>query len=328
MDRVRRRVAISKYRLKSQKPLYNFLLGNKLHLLILVLIILIVACSKQPASGDALQAKGGSGCDQVSVKDDKVVCNMQTPVIEVSDCDKIDVSKELFGRGMLINCYAQVANEKGDLSICSRLEWPLSSVCYQGVAELKGDVSPCIEIKDPEGAKDNSGISDCISAVAVKKEDVSVCDKIKGLVEEDAELEEQSTEFCYRDVAVAKKEDKLCGMIGDSGIRSYCLVYISPEKQSPALCEQIEDDEIFGPSLHKDLCFEYLAVFRTDAPLCEKIDAEYLRDDCFNSIARKTSDAKMCERIIDNENKGKCIGNVKYDIENGIDLSDITQPLP
>ena len=196
------------------------------------------------------------------------------------------------------------------------------------MAELKGDVSPCIEIKDPEGAKDNSGISDCISAVAVKKEDVSVCDKIKGLVEEDAELEEQSTEFCYRDVAVAKKEDKLCGMIGDSGIRSYCLVYISPEKQSPALCEQIEDDEIFGPSLHKDLCFEYLAVFRTDAPLCEKIDAEYLRDDCFNSIARKTSDAKMCERIIDNENKGKCIGNVKYDIENGIDLSDITQPLP
>ena len=228
MDRVRRRVAISKYRLKSQKPLYNFLLGNKLHLLILVLIILIVACSKQPASGDALQAKGGSGCDQVSVKDDKVVCNMQTPVMEVSDCDKIDVSKELFGRGMLINCYAQVANEKGDLSICSRLEWPLSSVCYQGVAELKGDVSPCIEIKDPEGAKDNSGISDCISAVAVKKEDVSVCDKIKGLVEEDAELEEQSTEFCYRDVAVAKKEDKLCGMIGYFLIISYFLFYISP----------------------------------------------------------------------------------------------------
>ncbi|MFA5012936.1 MAG: hypothetical protein WC520_00010 [Candidatus Paceibacterota bacterium] len=105
-------------------------------------------------------------------------------------------------------CFNEMAEANKDVSLCDKIKnVSLADGCYVSVAELLLDTTICEKIKGPH-------YYDCISAIAIKKQDVSLCsvitepwlrDRCYSFTARDAEtcLNIVNTEFknnCYKNI--------------------------------------------------------------------------------------------------------------------------------
>lgn len=113
-------------------------------------------------------------------------------------------------------------NDQGpDLAACK-------DRCYVDEAEGSGDVRMCLKVQDAELAEG------CVSRAAETAEDPSLCSSAKT---------DEYRLLCIRNVAVAKGDSSVCGLItGDDEFKDSCVSWVAAAKKDPSVCDGIKDE--------------------------------------------------------------------------------------
>lgn len=169
-----------------------------------------------------------------------------------------DICKEISDISNRHECYVNIALSKNDESFCNKTGVFVSPICYTTVIANRNDESLCDKgesIRDICIAliKENPQLclninrtmstkSDCLSLIAQKKENISVCDILNN--ETLSPLSDltinYSIDSCYDEYAMKKLESKLCRT-------DICYWYVAIFRNDPLLCGNLED-------IDKNLC--------------------------------------------------------------------------
>lgn len=111
-------------------------------------------------------------------------------------------------------CYFGIANNTSNAHICEQRIMGISyrNQCFSMVGGQNKDVSLCAKIT----ADDISDVSTCYSAIALNKNDPSICEMIK---------DEWWKSPCYFDIAFRYKDSTLCEKITLESVKTQCLSY-------------------------------------------------------------------------------------------------------
>lgn len=133
------------------------------------------------------------------------------------------------------SCYLDIARFSPSLSLCNKIKnnTEAKSVCYALVAYDKKDSSLCAKVEDGMYKKT------CYVNVAVAKEDMSVCDNIVD--------EGDKKTFCYGGgylmLALLKKDVGFCDKIDfDTGFKNGCYVEVAALTKDKTICEKISGE--------------------------------------------------------------------------------------
>ena len=118
---------------------------------------------------------------------------------DASICNKIK-TPELKG-----GCYSEVANKKGDVSICDAAPADARDSCYAKMVERMGNVATCEKIQRQDD-RDN-----CLQSFASRNNDASVCKKITNINRRDS---------CYMNLAY--NNPSLCNEVMTPQMRQDC----------------------------------------------------------------------------------------------------------
>ena len=178
-------------------------------LVILVcLIVLLAGCAQQSAPGGAPPSKiGESGQPPTAPQPGTPSQPLATRSNDINTC--------------LGNC-----NTLTDES----LQNTCKAGCYLGAATEDGDVAKCdslLTIKEGAGLYDT-----CISNVATKLNDPSLCSRITGTFHD----------ICLSSIADAKADATVCEGIGDATSRDGCISTVAAKKKDPSLCGKVTQD--------------------------------------------------------------------------------------
>ena len=91
-------------------------------------------------------------------------------------------------------------------------------------------------------------------------------------------IDENQRDFCYKKVAVSRKDEKICEKIKSGSFRDECYSKIAIESKKPDLCEKVENTN------NKDSCY----LFQKDKTkeLCRNIKHNNLQKKCISSIKK------------------------------------------
>ena len=137
-----------------------------------------------------------------------------------------------------------------------------NSQCYQAVAEKKEDADICDRIENKYGKKE------CYEVLVEIAKDESVCEKFIDLGYGDSELYRNN---CYYDRAKAKKDITLCKKITDTNRHYSCEAIVL---EDGSLCERFSD------TWWREHCYHDVAEAKKDPSICEKITGLQLRSWC------------------------------------------------
>jgi eight-cysteine-cluster-containing protein len=90
-------------------------------------------------------------------------------------------------------------------------------------------------------------------------------------------LIDENFESCIRTEAILSKNERLCGMIEETGAKDSCYLMVALEKGTPEICEYLSEE---------------------------------LQADCYIEFAWRYKDADYCVKITDAEKRQECIGVV------------------
>lgn len=117
----------------------------------------------------------------------------------------------------------------------------------------------------------------CLGDKAENDGNISLCRKAWS---GDARMED----FCISDVAAKRKDISICQNTKDPAQAFYCIKNIDMTKLTdPALCEKIPDSRL-GNSQGRNECFEETASILKDQSLCLKISDSYITQRCQHRI--------------------------------------------
>ncbi len=143
-------------------------------------------------------------------------------------------------------------------------------------ARSKKDVKICSKIK---GTRNINIRCSCISAVATKAKDKSLCRKIPS-----AETEWRNV--CYKEVAKSKGDFSFCEKIGDESERGYCYFNIATETNNLELCKKINHSQFH----YIDACIYKIAINTSNPELCDQIQNYREKMYCINEIKTKVKE--------------------------------------
>lgn len=114
--------------------------------------------------------------------------------------------------------------------------------------------------------------------------------------------EQRLLDRCLDMVAREKKDESICGKIGESLIlggqpyKSYCYSAIARLKKNVTICENIQDD------LYRKSCKSGYERSLEETPQkedidCEKIKEEYKKEHCYADLAAATGNIDICDKI-------------------------------
>lgn len=194
------------------------------------------------------------------------------------------------------NCYSGVAVGKNDPELCTKLKNDYNlNECVTKVSINKGDTEPC-ELY----SSSSDGATKCITSVAGKLDDVSLCDKV---VPED-------TNKCVLSVAIINKKATYCAEIYDSNLdiqvrlRDSCYDQVAANKDDPTVCERIQTLE------KNEECYTMFAKNRMDASFCTKIEKAGTRDKCIHNVAVTYKNETVCASL-EGSLKESCLKSIK-----------------
>jgi len=199
-----------------------------------------------------------SECNNIPDSDEKNICYMQVAENkgDVSICDNIPSSGAY--SNVNTNCYTKVGCKTGDISICNEIQknepYPYKDECYSCIASNKQDVSVCNKIQK-KSLQDS-----CYRKIGIAKQDPSICDKI-------TEMDSwRNKESCYKEVAIAKQDVSICDKIKDKDIKESCkedIGFVEVEETDNKISEVMISeplDESNGINLKKVLPLFYFIV--------------------------------------------------------------------
>ncbi len=209
-------------------------------------------------------------------------------------------------------------------------------VCDDGetVVYSKADCPPydeeyeeCADMPLSAGYYYDSPRDECFYELAIKREDVSLCNKILSTDEYDtynrggcgatiAFLKGNATECeglttfasrdCYAEYAELTEDYTACLFISSRNARDDCLYqfigyYIVPESWD--ICEEFDDEDYMYE------CYYEAAKETLDVSYCDKIQGEsyyYDRPSCYGQMAASNSDLTICGKLADKEDRNGC----------------------
>ncbi|MEK7658975.1 MAG: hypothetical protein AAB352_03875 [Patescibacteria group bacterium] len=190
-------------------------------------------------------------------------------------------------------CYESLAVEESNISICDKISNSsnpnIKTLCKDGVnqrlAIINEDTSYCEKITT-RGSK-----SVCVNAIAVLKNDISLCDK-------------SDMDTCIAKIAQNRNDSQLCEQVQSQTFKDVCFSVIGQNLVDSALCEKA--------GTQKDFCYSKVAVLKEDLTLCNKLtDKQYDEPFCYLRVAEKKKDTSICQMITVDSIKENCLNNLK-----------------
>ncbi len=145
----------------------------------------------------------------------------------------------------------------------------------------------------------------CISMVAKKTKDRSLCELIK--VTGSRINPTSQRDLCYLDVATIIKDQTICELITVPSYKQRCIGELSKGIDH---CEEHADPG------QKDVCYLLLGQKNLDINACIRINHIQNRYSCISFVASGKKDTNLCNKIEDHREKEACIGFVEYAIKN------------
>ncbi len=196
---------------------------------------------------------------------------------DVSLCDDLDSGE---GTERIEKCYAAVAKETGNVSICHSMSEKSSykGRCYENVALKTNNENLCEKIEAESNRRD------CYTKIAINKNDMSICERQGS----DWEKDDCIVKFAKK---VGNVDTCRTMKITDTKYRDECLLYFAQENKNELLCEDINDPK------YKDDCYLRVAPLINGNLLCKKIDNQAKREQCHMKLAVIMNNEGECSNI-------------------------------
>lgn len=232
-------------------------------------------------------------------------------------------------------CYELQAERLGDSLLCDNLKnIDRRDRCLYSFVKENPDITLCERMFD--------GIS-CYISVAVKKQDVKICDLIKvqdevssckrsllfsqGKIESCETAKDYEKDNCFYLLAKQLNDPKICQRVENSFTRNTCYNEGALDTLNPLFCQSIVNDlsRIYGcltdvayslddPDIcdkilnpeQLEKCYFHFAETRKDISFCERVGDEYYRNICFRDFSILIRDERICEKISEKDVQGDC----------------------
>lgn len=153
--------------------------------------------------------------------------------------------------------------------------------CYVSVAEKKQDESICEKIKTPY-FKD-----ECYLLVGQASLDYKICDKSGGFRDQ-----------CYERVNQSDPNITTCEKITNRDYKERCYVAVAFAEKNESICGKIESNDDYW--LQRDYCYAKVAVSKHDESLCAGLKIQ-ARNYCYADIGAFKGDLSICDKIEDTQ---------------------------
>jgi len=139
---------------------------------------------------------------------------------------------------------------------------------------------------------------------------------------------------CYKEVAKATADPKICLLIMDRGYQYSCIESTLRVVKDENFCYSLEDPEFrdlcllqmvsrFGhlrlcgdvaDGRSRDNCIRAVAEGRNELELCANVSGMGAREECIGTIASRGGDVSVCDRVSDNIVRYECYGSVAVNL--------------
>ncbi len=153
---------------------------------------------------------------------------------------------------------------------------------------------------------DNFDVNHCYQALALKNQDLTICDNIKteSIFEK---APEDFKAFCYEEVIYAKNDSSLCSLISPETYNDYNVATGRRDScyDRFKLCEKISDAN------SRDSCYMSKAEYFNDTSACTMVSANNV-DECYTRAGSTNKNISLCQKIKDQDKKQTCFDGVYY----------------
>ena len=137
-----------------------------------------------------------------------------------------------------------------------------------------------------------------------------------------AEIKSDSIrEICYNDIALAKNDLTICGMLPNKSVGA-CIKRFASEFKDIRQCHFIKHNQYWY-----DLCYKEVALATDNVDLCNSTSDQKIKDSCFKGVAESLNNVELCSEVQSQDSKDKCFFNIALD-KNDPDLCKfLSEPL-
>ena len=219
-----------------------------------------------------------------------------------------------------INSKCTIDTENSD--VCKKKED--ANRCYYGFALLQNNVGLCDKLQTE---KINNSRQGCLMNIAVQLEDISICDRLKGIEQLDCRddflyrqarrtnnyrlcLEtsnEEDRDKCLYSVLLHETDTEKCKIISDQEKSDSCVGNIlskrAKDEKNPEICIDVPEESM------RNRCFSEAGSLTTNPDYCKK-DDKYKSNyfDCLREVAKRTGDYELCDEF--GRNRTYCVLDV------------------
>jgi len=233
---------------------------------------------------------------------------------DTSLCDKLEEPRRS-------NCYSGIevleAIEKDDYSICEKEETEIpKNVCYYRFAEEKKDISLCSRISSTGG----DVLYYCYYLIPksigeelnqnLSQEEISLYDQYCGGVEDETEKEKAIIKEAKEIVKTTGDIDKAANKCKEISVEwseesyVYCITEIAIEGKDASACEKYVEYPENTTGLWRYTCYDEVAMAINDFSICHLIKGSSA-DGCYLRLAFKNNDPSICEFIPEDRPGGR-----------------------
>ncbi len=223
--------------------------------------------------------------------------NQQTKALPNITPQELRVYCDTLSNDLAGYCYIQLAKMTKDSSVCS-----LNQYAYRDCLSIleKSNLPPTDQryTSDCQKLTDFTQRNSCLTDVAKKHKDASICSTIEGSLYGDV-----GRDYCITQVAWEKKDYSLCQEAGTE--RDTCLSGAAMVTWDATYCDQIGDTFI------KDECYLAFAINNQGGDNCHKISKTNTRDSCYYSAGVNELKLGYCREIsLSSYTRINCFGDI------------------
>ncbi|MFH0972203.1 MAG: hypothetical protein V1835_06605 [Candidatus Micrarchaeota archaeon] len=255
----------------------------------IIVIILLIACvfalgcleSRTEMSPPSPSPTGGlSKCERMQDLNERSACLLEMASFNDDPglCAKMPIIYTAD------DCYAYFANKRGDENFCYNIQGDLKADCISKIALGKQDFGLCSEIED-EGKN-----KECMEEIGKSQPDL--CGKMPTAAEKDD---------CMFKAATQNNSTVLCNRIQNPDAIFRCLLFVSPGEITMDLCNKTT-----SPDPRVD-CYKNRGIYAGDFSACMIINDWLVKGECLNQLAIMTKNATVCKSLDSEKKTNACI---------------------
>lgn len=163
------------------------------------------------------------------------------------------------------DCAKEAILRMNDQKLC---EVMFNHSCIEeiGLREKASEIELCKK-------KEKSEIQDCITEIALKTGNPSICEKIPDF----------KNDLCFKKMALKLDDVKTCKRILNDYTKNECIKEVAVKTNNFAACEEIDKALSI---IDRDSCFEAIAVNLNNPELCDRIETNYIKRSCYEKLSR------------------------------------------